>query len=98
MGHNPQRKGIGGRARKRSTGDACPKEFLCRVTKPQAEDIERIIREALKRYDAGRIEHGDLDFSTDQRDFVHEAEQELLDCINYCAFQVLRLRRRGNSG
>jgi len=26
------------------------------------------------------------------RDFLEEAEQELLDCINCCVYQVLRLR------
>lgn len=62
--------------------------------KPEAKDIEAIIREAMTRYDAGRIEHGQLDLSTDERDFLHEAEQELLDCINYCCFQILRLRRK----
>lgn len=60
--------------------------------KPKSKDIEIIIREALTRYETGRIEHGHLDLSTDKRDFISEAEQELLDCINYCVFQVLRLR------
>jgi hypothetical protein len=57
-----------------------------------AKNIEAIIREALDRYDTGRLEHGDLDLTTDKRDFLHEAEQELMDCINYCVFQILRLR------
>ena len=61
--------------------------------KPQVEDIKGIIREALNRYEAGRLEHGQLDLSEDQRDFIHEAEQELLDCINYCVFQIIKLRR-----
>jgi hypothetical protein len=61
-----------------------------KLHKPQ--DIETIIREALDRYDTGRLKHGDLDLSRDKRDFIQEAEQELLDCINYCVFQILRLR------
>jgi hypothetical protein len=61
--------------------------------KPASYDIEGIIREALKRYEQGRLEHGQLDLSTDKRDFISEAEQELLDCINYCVFQILILRR-----
>ncbi len=61
-------------------------------TEIEPQDIETIIREALKRYEEGRQEHGDLDLSTDKRDFIHEAEQELLDCINYCVFQILRLK------
>lgn len=60
--------------------------------RPQAKDMELIIREALNKYEAGRLKHGHLDLSTDKRDFLQEAEQELLDCINYCVFQVLRLR------
>ncbi len=60
--------------------------------KVKATNIETIIREALKRYEEGKQEHGSLDLSTDKRDFIHEAEQELLDCINYCVFQILRLR------
>lgn len=60
--------------------------------KPLSKDIEAIIRDALSRYDAGKAEHGELDLSTDKRDFIQEAEQELLDCINYCVFQILRLR------
>ena len=58
--------------------------------KPQA--IERAIEEALKRHDTGRLKYGNLDLPGDWRDFIHEAEQELLDCINYCVFQILRLR------
>jgi hypothetical protein len=61
------------------------------VVKP--EDIEGVIKQALKRYETGSFEHGDLDLSTDKRDFLEEAEQELLDCINYCVFQILKLRR-----
>ena len=56
------------------------------------EDIENIIREALTRYEKGKEDYGDLDLSIDKRDFIFEAEKELLDCINYCVFQVLRLR------
>jgi len=54
--------------------------------------IEAVIKEALTRYDAGRCKYGELDLSRDDRDFINEAEQELLDCINYCVFQILRLR------
>ncbi len=54
--------------------------------------IEAVIREAINRYDVGRCKYGELDLSRDDRDFINEAEQELLDCINYCVFQILRLR------
>ena len=62
-------------------------------TELEKQDIELIIKEALKRYEKVKEDHGDLNLSIDKRDFIHEAEQELLDCINYCAFQILRLRR-----
>jgi hypothetical protein len=64
--------------------------------KPQTENIESIIREALNRHKIGRLKYRDLDLSTDKRDFINEAEKELLDCINYCVFQILRLRRLRN--
>lgn len=60
--------------------------------RPQSNDIEAVIREALNRYDAGRLEHGQLDLSTDKRDFLYEAEQELLDVINYACFEIMKLR------
>jgi hypothetical protein len=62
------------------------------------EDIENIIGGALTRHETGRLEYGELDLSTDKRDFILETEKELLDCINYCVFQILRLRgiKRGN--
>ena len=56
------------------------------------DTIEAVIKEALNRYDTGRLKYGHLDLSRDNRDFLKEAEQELLDCINYCVFQILRLR------
>lgn len=60
--------------------------------KPQGEDIMAVIEAALSRYEQGRLEHGQLDLSTDPRDFRQEAEAELTDCINYCVFQIIRLR------
>jgi hypothetical protein len=59
--------------------------------KPQG--LKGVIKEALQRYEDGRLEHGELDLSTDKRDFIYEAAQELLDCVNYCVFQILKLRR-----
>lgn len=70
----------------------------------KSKDIQAVIKEAIKRYDTGRLKYGHLDLARDKRNFIHEAEQELLDCINYCVFQILRLRglntlnHRHNSG
>lgn len=55
------------------------------------DTIEAVIREALIKYDNGRAKYGPLSLDTG-RDFLQEAEAELLDCINYCVFQILRLR------
>ncbi len=60
--------------------------------RPQAENIEAVIREALNRYGRGRLEHGQLDLSRDKRDFIHEAIEEMLDAINYLCFEIIRLR------
>lgn len=57
------------------------------------EQIETVIEEALSRYTGARVKYGALDLDTDRRDFLVEAEEELLDCINYCVFQIIKLRR-----
>ena len=60
--------------------------------RPQAHDIEAVIKAALAKYEKGRLEHGQLDLSTDIRDFISEAIEEMLDAINYLTFQIIRLR------
>ncbi|HAM53582.1 MAG TPA: hypothetical protein DCP92_23900 [Nitrospiraceae bacterium] len=60
---------------------------------PHNKDIAIVIREALDKHQAGKIGRGHLDLATNKRDLLDEAEQEILDCINYCVFQILRLRR-----
>ena len=62
------------------------------MAKIKQDTIEAVIKEALNRYESGRRKYGELDLSRDDRDFINEAEQELLDCINYCVFQILRMR------
>lgn len=56
------------------------------------ENIQAIIKEALNKYEAGRAKHGEINLTTDKRDFTKEAIEELLDCINYCVFAIVRLR------
>lgn len=60
---------------------------------PLKPDLLEVISEALSRYEQGERDYGRLDLSSDPRDFFNEAEAELLDCINYCVFQILRLRQ-----
>lgn len=59
------------------------------------EDIElqHIFDDAYDKYREGAKEHGELNIDTDTRDFLKEAEYELLDSIVYLAFQIVRLRR-----
>lgn len=61
------------------------------------DTIEAVIKEALLKYDIGRAKYGPLSLYTDGLDFLQEAEAELLDCINYCVFQILRLRETKRS-
>jgi len=63
------------------------------MSEVKPEQIETVIEEALSRYTGARAKYGPLDLDTDRRDFLVEAEEELLDCINYCVFQILKLRR-----
>jgi len=57
-----------------------------------SEDVNAVIIEALSRHRGGSKKYGDLDLVMDGRDFYQEAVEELLDCINYQVYQVLRLR------
>lgn len=59
---------------------------------PSNHDIEQVIRQALDKYEAGRAEHGQIDLSTDKRNFIDESIEELIDAINYLTFQIIRLR------
>ena len=54
----------------------------------KSEAIEAVIQEALSRYTGARAKYGPLDLETDQRDFLLETEQELLDSINYAVFEL----------
>lgn len=62
-------------------------------TELEQHDIETVIKETVGKYDKGRIKYGHINLAKDTRDFIYEAEQELLDCINYCVFQIIRLRQ-----
>ena len=57
-------------------------------------EVEEVLDAAFKKYTVGIPKYGGLNLSG--RDFFEEAEQELLDAINYLAFEVIRIRRRRN--
>ncbi|HOG07658.1 MAG TPA: hypothetical protein PK983_06155 [Syntrophales bacterium] len=54
--------------------------------------IEEILSAALGKYRQGEEKHGAFDPATDQRDFLAEAEAEILDAINYLAMFILKVR------
>ena len=58
----------------------------------RASDLQGIFQEALTKYQKGEEKHGPFDPSTDTRELLREAESELLDCINYVAMHILKLR------
>lgn len=68
-----------------------PKSFDEELKDTQ-EDIQKVINKALKRSTIGRRLFGAYKPKADTRNMYEEAEQELLDCINYCVFQIIKLR------
>jgi len=46
------------------------------MVRPQANDIEAIITEALSRHEKGRLEYGKLDLSTDKSDIETQETQD----------------------
>ena len=55
--------------------------------------IASILYAALDKYQAGAKKYGPYDPATDQRDMLQEAEDEILDAINYLAMLLVRVRR-----
>ncbi len=56
------------------------------------EDMETIFRAALEKYLAGEQKYGPYRPLTDDRDMITEAEEEILDAINYLAMLLVKLR------
>lgn len=57
-----------------------------------ANRIETVFEAALLKYRQGEREHGVYDPATDRRDLLQEAEEEILDAINYLAMFLMRIR------
>jgi len=62
------------------------------MTRQGKEDMEAIFRAALDKYRAGEQKYGAYHPLTDNRDMLTEAEEEILDAINYIAMLMLKLR------
>ena len=56
------------------------------------EPIEAIFEDALQKYRRGEAKYGPYDPTTDTRDMLQEAEEEILDAINYLAMFLMKLR------
>ncbi len=59
-------------------------------------EVKGIFEEAFERYKAGEKTYGVFDKEKDPRDFIREAEEELLDTIVYAAFEIARIRALNN--
>lgn len=62
-----------------------------------AADERAIVESILARVDAGRSDYGAWD-TGDGRDYPAEALAEVIDALNYCGAELVRLRRAGRLG
>lgn len=64
-----------------------------------SQDLDRltdVFEAALRKFERGAAKYGPFDPEADGRDFLQEAEAELLDAINYLAMFLIRLRAMKN--
>lgn len=54
--------------------------------------MEAIFKAALEKYRLGEQKYGPYHPLTDSRDMITEAEEEILDAINYLAMLLVKLR------
>lgn len=59
-------------------------------------EVKEIFDEALARYKQGAKTYGVFDKYTDPRNFLKEAEEELLDTIIYTTFEIAKIRTLNN--
>ena len=70
---------------------------LRRQVDPELEqEFECILEYAKEKFRSGAEKHGIFDPATDIVDRLKEAETELIDCINYCLMQIVKLKRIRN--
>ncbi len=56
------------------------------------KDMETIFAAALQKYRTGERKYGPYNPLIDGRDMITEAEEEILDAINYLAMLLVKLR------
>ena len=67
-------------------------EIQTRVERCEADE-KAIVIELLKRLDTGREQYGPWDVMNDERDYLQEALEEILDALLYIAAALVRLQR-----
>lgn len=65
------------------------------MIRKQNDELKTIFNQALEKYEAGAVKYGAFDPANDKRNLMEEAEEELLDCMNYTAMLILQLRAMG---
>lgn len=58
--------------------------------------LERVFAQAIHKYQTGAAKYGRFDPTTDRRDLLAEAEDELLDCLNYLGMFLLKVQSMRN--
>jgi len=64
--------------------------------KKELTEIEKIIKMAQQKHREGQIEHGLGTWK--QINIIDEMISELLDLINYCCLQIIKLTEKKGSG
>ena len=54
--------------------------------------LTEIFTAALRKFERGAAKYGTFDPATDGRDFLQEAEAEILDALNYLAMFLVKVR------
>lgn len=57
------------------------------------KEVHGVLGDAFDKYRGGAKKHGELELMKDPRDFLAEAEAELLDVMVYASFEIIRIRR-----
>ena len=60
--------------------------------KESTDPLAEIFTAALRKFERGAAKYGTFDPATDARDFLQEAEAEVLDAINYLGMFLVKLR------
>jgi len=54
--------------------------------------MNQLFQECLEKYEKGVLRYGDYDPLTDRRNLFEEAQEKLLDAVNYLAMALIKIR------